>query len=146
MLKKIKAVLDTNILISAVILEGSKSQTLLNYGLDEKYIIVITGELIEEFKEVVNREKIKKRYKVSPEKVEKLLNDLMRVSNFFVGRYRIDKFRDSKDNPLLACAMEGRADYIITGDKELLNLKNVMGIEIITINDFISRLKKRTTE
>ena len=56
MVKKIKAVLDTNILISAAILEKSKSGIILNHGLDEKFIIVIDQYIINEFKDVSNRD------------------------------------------------------------------------------------------
>ncbi|NQZ65388.1 putative toxin-antitoxin system toxin component, PIN family, partial [Crocosphaera sp.] len=51
----------------------------------------------------------------------------------------IDICRDPKDNKFLEVAVNGKADFIITGDKDLLVLNPFQGIEIITVNEFLSR-------
>ncbi len=143
MVKKIKAVLDTNILISAAILEKSKSRIILNHGLDEKFIIVINQYIINEFKDVSNRDYIKLKYRLTSTRIERFLNNLVKNAEIPEKEYIIEKFKDKKDDPVLACGLAGEADYIITGDKELLNSKNVMGIKIISGNDFFNILKKQ---
>lgn len=113
-----KVVIDTNIWISYLI--GS----LLLY-LDEKIIskdikIVVSEEMLKELSEVVSRPKFKNIF--TAKRVKELFSLLDCYAIVVSPSKSVDICRDSKDNFLLEVALEGKADYLVTGDNDLLIL------------------------
>ena len=127
-----KIVIDTNLWISYLITKGFKRLDNLIYS--EQACLVFCQELIDEFIEVAKRPKFKEYFR--SEDVKKLLElfdsygELVRVSS------KINICRDIKDNFLLSLSVDSQADYLITGDNDLLEIKNFGKTNILTIKDF----------
>jgi uncharacterized protein len=128
-------VLDTNILVSAVLAKTSKARQALNKAQDIGKILMSSSVLLE-IEEVLFRPKFDK-YVTTIERRFFLSNFLKTVEFVEVGEI-VKICRDPKDDKILALALNGKADYIITGDQDLLILKLFEGVEIITIDEFLN--------
>lgn len=138
-------VIDTNLLISAIIIKGNNTPNkLLGAWKDNKFNLSISEELINEVENVLSREKIYKKYHITPEEIKELIIELRFSTNFVVPLNPEDlpiHSRDIKDDKLLNCAIAGKCDYLVTGDNDLLVLnssKSLDNLKIITASNFIS--------
>ncbi|HCN37622.1 MAG TPA: putative toxin-antitoxin system toxin component, PIN family [Bacteroidetes bacterium] len=128
-------VIDTNIWISFLITNRYKK--LENLLIENEIIILFSEELLLEFSEVINRPKFKKYF--SEIDVEELLNSLGNYIKFIEVNSKVSICRDPKDNFLLSLSLDGNADYLITGDKDLLEIKKISDTKIITISEFLNK-------
>ncbi len=127
-----KVVLDTNILISAFIFGGKPSQ-ILSLVLTDKIQAFTSPVLIAEFFDVVN-----KKLNLSAGELALTKNQIENKFLIVQPKNEIKISRDEDDNRVLEAAVEGGCNYIITGDKDLLDLKNFKNIKIVTSDTFLS--------
>lgn len=132
----VKIVLDTNILISAFGF-GGKPREIFLLTLKKKIQGVISLVLLAELNEVI----LKKFPKLEPQLslIEKQIKDKFLVVK--PGKI-LNIVKDEDDNRVLEAAMEGNCNYIVTGDKELLELQSFRGIKIITADQFLKKVSK----
>lgn len=128
---KTKLIFDTNFWISYLISDK------LNY-LDEaifagNVLLVFSEELIDEFIEVSQREKFSKYF--DKKDIERLLELFSTFGIFCKTKSKITECRDAKDNFLLELALDSKADYLVTGDKDLLILKQKGKTRIISLHE-----------
>ena len=130
-----RIVVDTNVIASAVYF-GGKPYDLLKLIMEEKVSAIASKEIVDEYEEIIARlqHKFPKLSKSIPfqEIVGKLT--VIKVSS------DIRICRDSEDDKFISCAVDGRCIYIVSGDNDLLSLKDYDGIEIITVAQFFERL------
>jgi hypothetical protein len=131
-----RIIIDTNLWISFLITNDfNKLDHFLN---SDKYLVVFSDELFDEFLDVVHREKFARYFN---DLNIKILVEIINEKALFVKVFSIvNVCRDVKDNFLLSLAIDGDVDYLITGDNDLLILKHYKKTSILTINDFISTL------
>ena len=131
-----RIIIDTNLWISFLITNDfNKLDHFLN---SDKYLVVFSDELFDEFLEVVHRGKFVRYFN---DLNIKILVEIINEKALFVKVFSIvNVCRDVKDNFLLSLAIDGDVDYLITGDNDLLILKHYKKTSILTINDFISTL------
>lgn len=136
-----RAVIDTNVFVSGII--GSSYPTQITQAWRKgKFILVISIPIIEEISEVLRRPEIKKFIRLTPGKIKAIIKALKTRAYIAPTEIKVDVIEaDPADNKFLACALEGFADYIITGDKKhLLPLKNFYGIKIISPKEFVTKV------
>lgn len=127
-------IIDTNLWISFLITKNhTKLDKILFSG---KFILVFSKELLDEFLEVTNRPKFRKYF--SKTDIEDILTTIEEYADFVKVNTKVDLCRDFKDNFLLSLATDGNADFLITGDDDLLVLKQFRETEIITISNFLA--------
>lgn len=132
--KRIKRVIiDTNLWISFLI--TNNLNILSELFLFERFQIIFSDELFNEFLDVARRPKFKKYF--DEKSVQLLIQNISEKLEFIEVASAINICRDLKDNFILALSIDGNADYIVTGDKDLLSLNGFKGKKIITINEFI---------
>jgi uncharacterized protein len=132
-----KIILDTNVWISFLI--GKELQDLKDLIVSEKVRVITTDQLVTEIKLVTSRDKLKKYF--NQEKVTDLIS-LLDILADKVKIKRIDKIcRDPKDDFLLALSKESRANYLITGDKDLLDIKVYGRTKIMTVRQFKEKIR-----
>ncbi len=138
----IRAVVDTNVLISGLFgIKDSPSAQILSVIRSQKIILVTSPVIVEEIEEVINRGRIVKLTKMSKDERTDFMDKLIERSDVTAGEQLLELIsRDINDDKFLACAVEAKADYIITGDKDLLVLKEYKGIKIVTPKAFIEIL------
>ena len=136
-----RIVLDTSIFVSALITgEGSPGQVLAAIR-RERITLVTSTFQIEELRSVLARDRLK-RY-IRPEEADDLLYHLESVGTVISELPEVNLSPDPKDNPILATAIAGEAELIVSGDKgDMLALEYVAGIPIVTAREAIDRLRR----
>lgn len=132
-IKEKRIILDTNLWISFLITKDiSKLDNRIFTG---ETILVFSQELLHEFITVVSRPKFKKYF--SQKDIIEILDIIDQQAEFIEVTSDIKKCRDEKDNFLLSLAIDGKVDFLITGDQDLLELKEIEKTQIVTINQFL---------
>ena len=132
-----KAVLDTNVLIS-VFLSNGVPRRVFKRVLKGNVVLLMSKPLMREFEGVVSR----KKFGFSKEEVARMTGLLWKVGYIVAPEKRINYIReDPDDNRVLECAVAGRADYIVSGDKHLLLLEKFKDIKIVNASQFLKCLK-----
>jgi len=128
----VKAVFDTDILIAAFLTEGICAKLMIRARKREFDLILCDG-ILDEFKRV-----LKKKFATSPHETSEALIVLSEAALEIHGPIELITpiCRDSDDDLILACAMDAIADYVVTGDEDLLVLKNYEGISIVAPREF----------
>ena len=131
-------VYDTNILVSAFIGRGAPYEALMAVY-DGKVRLVISPEILIELEDVLYRPKF--NYKQS--QVRKMISVIVQASTIIEPDTKVDLVKnDPKDNIIIEAAISGNAKYIVTGDtRHLLPLKKVDNIKIVSVNEFLKKLK-----
>ncbi|HEX9827678.1 MAG TPA: putative toxin-antitoxin system toxin component, PIN family [Flavobacteriaceae bacterium] len=132
-----KIILDTNLWISFLI---TKKFSQLDELIENKKItLIFSDELIEEFIDVVSRPKFKKYF--SKKDIEKILEYFDQFGELIKVKSDIQICRDEKDNFLLNLSIDSKANYLITGDKDLLALEKIENTKIKPFADFIENFE-----
>jgi uncharacterized protein len=132
--QKDRIIIDTNVLISFLLIRRtSKFDSLIS---NAQVLLLFSQELIDEFISVTRRSKFKKYF--SPKDIETILIAIKNRALFIDVTSKVLLCRDTKDNFLLALAKDGKASHIITGDKDLLELKKFGKTTILTLSEYLS--------
>ena len=132
--EKDRVVIDTNLWISFLLTRDfTKLDQLLS---NDKLILLVSQELLEEIMEVAQRPKFRKYFNLSD--LTELLINLKQKAELVQVTSQITICRDDKDNFLLSLATDGSATHILTGDKDLLILHPFGEIQILKIMDYLS--------
>ena len=130
--KQDRIILDTNLWISFLLTKDySKLDSVLQSG---GVILLFSSELLEEFIEVTKRPGLKKYFSVND--IEAILATIDQYAEFIQVTASVLICRDPKDNFLLGLAKDGKASHLITGDKDLLELKKFGKTKILTIAEY----------
>ncbi len=136
--KKIdRIIIDTNLWISFLL---TRNHTRIDEIFSNKFIVLLFSQtLLNEFIEVAQRTKFKKYFAI--EDFESLLFQIKNKAELIKVNHVVSGCRDPKDNFLLALAKDGKATHLITGDNDLLDIKEFGKTKIVTITDYLKNLK-----
>ena len=129
-------VFDTNVIVSAVLLAGSVPRQAFDKAIDEGTVLISVPVLLE-MAEVLSRKKLNK-YLLEEERM-RFLVALLKEAELVEITEAVTDCRDGRDNKFLELAVSGKADYIITGDEDLLVLNPFRRIPILTPRQFLSK-------
>jgi len=127
-----RVVFDTNIFISALVIPGSLAEKAVVRILEERDELVISRDIIKEVLSVLSLKFARER-----EALSHVAMILLELGKLVKPDRRIQVLRDEPDNRILECAISGKADLIVTGDKEMLRMKEYMGIRITSLRDYL---------
>ena len=135
-----KVVLDANILISFLLTHGETISKIVDGWEQQKFTILTTSEILTEVRQVVERFVAAKLIEVKTALA--LLDELENDSLIVPGLTTLNISPDKKDNRYLECAKDGKADYLVTGDKKhLLALKSINKTKIISAKEFVKQAR-----
>ena len=135
-----RVVLDTGILIAALITADTPPDQVYQAWRKKRFTLIASAWQIGEFRRASRYERVKKFLK--PVEAGNLINGLKRHATVLTELPEVDLSRDPQDNPVIAMAIAGRADYLVTGDRRgLLSLKRVGATRIVTAAEFLKILK-----
>ena len=129
-----KILIDTNILISGLFFQGLP-KILLNEIDFEKFEVCVNEEIISEYKEQIYKKILNPKYTLNEGLFEKFFERLQK----FERKSDLKICRDPKDDKFINCAIDAKAIYIVSGDNDLLTIKNFEGIEIVTAREFYNK-------
>ena len=78
-----------------------------------------------------------KPFKLSLEETERVVTEMRGIAQIVHPNSQVVVCKDERDNKVLECAIDGRAEYVISGDLHLLGLKSFKGVKIISVTDFL---------
>ena len=141
----IKAVIDTNLFVSGLFAEQGPISQLQNLWLDKKIDLAVSEEILLEAKKTLQKPYLHEMlflYEGEEDEVIELIREKAHIVT--QDRYKTDRIKDDPtDNKFLACALETKADYIVSGDNHLLSLKHYHGIQIVDAKTFVKIVKKK---
>jgi hypothetical protein len=144
---KIRIVLDTNILVSGTIAQHGPSAQILDWVQERRIVLIVSPAIQVEYLQVIRRPHIVKKYPRIEQRTESLVRFLWHgavvTTPQTVERVVPD---DPADDAILACAVAGRARYIVSGDHHLLELKQYRGVKIMTPRDFADEIQEVNDE
>ena len=126
-----KIVIDTNVLISGVFF-GGMPRKVLSAVIRREIIACATGEIIDEYNEIVREMIFRKQGYLNKD----ILAPLIGTMEIVEAKTKVELSRDPDDDKFLACAKDAKALYIVSGDKDLLTLKDFENIKIVTAKEF----------
>jgi putative PIN family toxin of toxin-antitoxin system len=140
----IRAVLDTNVLVSGLISEHSPPRQIVDAWLDGRYTLVTSLHQVEELHHVLTYPRIARQVRLADSELEMILVALLSQAEVVPGRLHLPGVtREPKDDPLVACAQEGGAGYIVSSDQDLLALNAYEGIQVVSPRQFVDSVLSR---
>jgi putative PIN family toxin of toxin-antitoxin system len=130
--RKLRVVFDTNIFVSALNWSGKPWIAYLRW-LNDEFILVTSTAILSELCDILRRD-----FNWSDDDAYDIYNLIGSLSIVVTPTERIEVIeQDPDDNRILECAVEGNVNYIVSGDRHLLDLGRYRGIEIITTSEFL---------
>ena len=131
----VRAVIDTNVLVSALIHDGKPRKLILE--LLNRHTVILSRQMLAELADVAGRDK----FHVTGSQVERFLSIMVKMAKIVPDNALFKEVAsDPDDDVVLNAAYTGKADYIVTGDKHLLTLNNFKKTKIVTVNQMLEIL------
>ena len=141
----LKAVLDTNVLISALLSsDGIPNQLLRQAKLT--YQLFISREILEEVRDVLLKPKIQRKMSLTEDKILAFLSTIQRVAIVVENPFPLPIIieDDPDDNVILACALKAKVDYLVSGDIHLKRIGSYKGISMVSPSEFFAIINQMT--
>ncbi len=133
----IRLTYDTNIYISGVFWRGNPRK-LIEKAIGKEVELFVSKHILNELGTVLQRD-----FKASERSTEQIITNILKISRLIEVRTRVDAIkRDPEDNKILACAVESKSEYLVSGDVHLHELKEYKGIKIVTASEMLKILEK----
>ena len=134
-----RVVLDTNILVSAMITSAGKPAAIVNSWLDGKFTLLTCAAHVDELRSTLQKPRVAELIK--PHKAGRLVNQIKKLAEDVGTLPTVERSADPTDDFLLAMSEAGNADYLVTGDKSgLLELDPHRATRIVSASDFAALL------
>ena len=138
----LRAVLDTNIVVSGTITRAGHAAQILNAWIEGEFLPVLSPDILAEMRRVLSSPKIRRHQFLTPGQAEDLLALLEATAIVVAGREEVQVCRDPSDDKFLAAAVEGKAGYIVSGDPDLITLRAYRGVTIVSPRQFLALLRR----
>lgn len=130
--RDLKVVLDTNVYISTFTHSQGPVFLIWQYAVERRYKLLVSSPIVDELAELLQRD-----FSWERQEIKEVLKVIVHVGDVVTPRASITALEDSADNRILECAVEGKADLIISGDRDLQRLKVYRDITIVRPMDFL---------
>ncbi len=131
----VRVVIDTNVLVSALIHNGKPRKLILE--LLNRHTVILSRQMLAELADVAGRDK----FHVTGSQVERFLSIMVKMAKIVPDNALFKEVAsDPDDDVVLNAAYAGKSDYIVTGDKHLLTLNNFKKTKIVTVNQMLEIL------
>ncbi|NOX62304.1 MAG: putative toxin-antitoxin system toxin component, PIN family [Chloroflexi bacterium] len=138
----LRVVLDTNVFVSSLLIKKGLPAQVIDAWKERQFLLVISPSIIAEVQSTLNYPRIRRKYAFTDEDIEDLVNLLHNETLLVPGHADVSGAipDDPSDEVVLACAVDGMADCIVSGDRHLLTLRSYRGIPILTVREFLERI------
>ena len=134
--EKIRAVLDTNIYVSALFWKQGNPHRIIQKGIDEEIEIFASEEIIEELRKILKRD-----FNENDELIKRQINFLLLFVDTVEINQKIEIVKeDADDNKIIECAIASNAKFIVSGDNHLLKIRKFRDIKIVSPKEFLDIL------
>ncbi len=138
----IRAVVDTNTLVSGLISPLGAPAGIISHWRQGDFLLLTSPALLAELRRVLKYPRIADRLGWSDEERTQFLESVKMLALVTPGALRLPGVtRDPKDDPVVACAVEGKAEFIVSGDQDLLVLGTYRDVRVVTPREFLTLLE-----
>ena len=134
-------VFDTNIYISAFVIPGGNAEKAYLHAIDGDFELCTSVAILTEL-----ARKLDEKFGWEKQKIAQLITSISNVATVFKTTPWLKVVSDDPDNRILECALKAGAEFLLTGDKHLLKLRNYGNFEIIKLSTFLSILHKPSSD
>jgi putative PIN family toxin of toxin-antitoxin system len=127
----LRVVFDTNIYISGIFWKGTPRE-LLRRAIAGDIELLVSKYILEELKTVLWRD-----FEMGPEDIKEILENIVQVSEVVDVKSSLGVVVDKADNKVLACALDGRAEYLVSGDRHLLDLGTYKKVKVVKASEMM---------
>lgn len=140
----LKAVVDTNIFVSSLLSRVGTPAQVLDAWRSRYCLLVSCESIITEIRSVLFSAPIRNKYELQIQDIEEIVRLLHSEALLVPGNSKVSGAipADPDDEIFLTCSLEAEADFIVSGDRHLLELKEYRGIPVLTAREFLERLEK----
>jgi putative PIN family toxin of toxin-antitoxin system len=135
-----RAVVDTNILIRAVIKPDGTVGPVLRHLVQGDYMLVYSRPLLAELLEKLELPRIRKKYAITDDDIADLMALFVLRGELVIPERTVTVCRDPEDNMVIEAALAGEAPWVVTGDEDLLSLGTYETVSFVTARAFLQRL------
>ena len=139
----LRVVIDTNVIVSGILSRKGAPAELLMAWRERRFLLLSSPEIVTEVRTVVKYPHIRDKYHLSDDEIDQTITLLEHDALLVGGDINVAGSvpNDPKDEMFLACALDGQADLIVSGDHHLLDLGSYRDIPIMTARQFLDQLK-----
>ena len=142
--KVIKVVFDTNVIVSGLIASSGSPHEVLEAWHRGDVVLLVCEAIADEVTGVLQRPYFRDKRQITRSDIARIKNSLETDAVVVSPEVTLEVVRDDPDdNRILECALEGGAEYVVSGDHHLLELKRFRGTQIVTAREFLSILELR---
>lgn len=135
-----RAVIDTSVLVSALIRPQGTTGSVLKALRDGLFTILYSSESILEVVEVLGRDKFRQKYHIEPDDISALVNLIRLRGEAVYVNLKVAECRDPKDDKFLEATLAGNADCLVSGDQDLLSMNPFRDIPILSPAEFFAKI------
>lgn len=140
----VRAVLDTNVVVSAYLVPTGKPARIISLAREDKLDICLSEEILEEIRRTLLRPKLQRIHKAGAQEIVRFLQAFAEITILVPGTTEVEPVEDDPgDTKILACAVESKADFIVSGDHHLTDLGSFRGIPILNPDAFLAFMAGR---
>ena len=139
----LRVVIDTNVIVSGIISRKGAPAEILNAWRERHFLLLISPAIVAEVRSVLGYARIREKYRLSDQEIDQMISLLEHDALLVPGTADVAGSlpADPQDEMFLACAVDGLADVIVSGDHHLLDLGEYQDIPIIKAGRFLEQLK-----
>ncbi len=138
-----RAVLDTNVFVSGGTISAGTPSQVIDHWRNQDFVMVVSPQLIAEYEEVLHRPGVKKYTGLSHQETSQYIQEVIDRAYMTSGVLTLNVLKvDPDDNMVLACAEEGIATHLVTGNKKHFPFTDYKGIQIVSPREFLSLLEE----
>jgi putative PIN family toxin of toxin-antitoxin system len=138
-----RAVLDTNILISRYLSPHAAPSHIFGRWRLDAFELVVTEPILAEYQEVLSYDRLRRVHRLSDEEISSIVEDFREFATVVEPNKRLHVILDDPDDDkFLEAALAGEAEFVVSGDRHLLQLKTYGGIRIVTPSVFLAILQQ----
>jgi uncharacterized protein len=135
----VRVVLDTNVVVSAYLVPTGKPAAIISLARQEKIDICLSQEILGEIRRTLLRPKLQKIHKAGSQEIDRFLQALAEVAILVPGTMEVEPVEDDPDDTkILACAVAGEVEFVISGDHHLTDLGSFRSIPIVKPDAFLA--------
>jgi putative PIN family toxin of toxin-antitoxin system len=137
-------VLDTNVVLSGLFSRGTLTATLQDLWFAQAFLLISSPAILRELAHVLTSPHLQRRLPTAPARLRRFVQMAYRKAIMTQDLYTTDRLTtDPTDNKFLAAALEGQAEYIVSRDPHLLNLKHFHTIQLVEPPAFIRAVRQQ---
>ena len=138
-----RVVLDTNVFVSGGTISVGPPSQIINHWRNQDFVMVVSPQLLTEYEEVLSRPSVMKFTGLTPKENAQYIQEVADRAYITSGRLTLDVLiNDPDDNMVLACAEEGAATHLVTGNGKDFPFTDYKGIQILTPREFLTILEQ----